>query len=205
MATTTTRYLDFPGLGIYDAQLKTWVTGKVADLANGAVKANTDAIAVLNGGAEIEGSVAKQVADAIAQIIADAPESFDTLKEISDWISTHTDDASAMNTLIQDNKKAIADLAKLVGTLPEGLDPSIDTIIKYIDKMVGDVDFSGEIAAALAEAKGYTDSEIAALSAEGGAIKANADAIAALDTRVQELEAISPITKEEIDSLFAAV
>ena len=64
------------------------------------VQANTNAIGVLNGEATVEGSVKKTVADEIAKVIADAPESFDTLKEISDWISSHSDDAAEMNSAI---------------------------------------------------------------------------------------------------------
>lgn len=64
------------------------------------VQVNTNAIGVLNGEATVEGSVKKTVADEIAKVIADAPESFDTLKEISDWISSHSDNAAAMNSAI---------------------------------------------------------------------------------------------------------
>lgn len=121
------------------------------------IKANTDAIGILNGTGD--GSVDKKVADAVASIIADAPAAYDTLKEISDWISTHTEDASAMNSSIQTNKTDIANLAKLVGTLPEGEDAA--TIVAYIDKKVGAVDFSSAIATAkseaISEAKKYTD------------------------------------------------
>ena len=121
------------------------------------IKANTDAIGVLNGTGD--GSVDKKVADAVASIVANAPAAYDTLKEISDWISTHTDDASAMNSSIQANKTDIANLAKLVGTLPEGEDSA--TIIAYIDKKVGAVDFSSAIATAkseaISEAKKYAD------------------------------------------------
>lgn len=39
-------------------------------------------------------------AEEVAKIVASAPESFDTLKEISDWISTHSSDAAAMNSAI---------------------------------------------------------------------------------------------------------
>ena len=46
----------------------------------------------------------------IAEVVAGAPEHFDTLKEMSDWISTHETSASAMNSQIQDNKKAITTL-----------------------------------------------------------------------------------------------
>lgn len=121
------------------------------------IKANTDAIGVLNGIGD--GSVDKKVADAVASIVANAPAAYDTLKEISDWISTHTEDASAMNSSIQTNKTDIANLAKLLGTLPEGEDSA--TIVAYIDKKVGSVDFTTTIATAkneaISEAKKYAD------------------------------------------------
>lgn len=74
----------------------------------GRVTATETAINTLNGTGA--GSVKKQVADAVAGIVADAPEAYDTLKEISDWISTHASDASAMNSQINTNKTAIATL-----------------------------------------------------------------------------------------------
>lgn len=76
------------------------------------VQANTSAIATLNGTGA--GSVQKQVADAVAQIVADAPEAYDTLKEISDWISSHTGDASEMNSAIQQNAADIGELETAV-------------------------------------------------------------------------------------------
>lgn len=69
------------------------------------IEANETAISTLNGTGE--GSVKKTVSDGIAEVVAGAPEDFDTLKEMSDWISTHETSASAMNSQIQDNKKAI--------------------------------------------------------------------------------------------------
>ena len=44
----------------------------------------------------------------IAEIVADAPEDLDTLKEIADWITEHADDAAAMNTAILANTEAIS-------------------------------------------------------------------------------------------------
>lgn len=76
------------------------------------VQANTSAIATLNGTGA--GSVQKQVADAVAQIVADAPEAYDTLKEISDWISSHAGDASEMNSAIQQNTADIGELETAV-------------------------------------------------------------------------------------------
>lgn len=143
--------------------LKTEIEGQITASAyddtevKRSIKANTDAIGILNGTGD--GSVDKKVADAVASIVADAPAAYDTLKEISDWISTHTEDASAMNSSIQTNKTDIANLARLVGTLPEGEDAA--TIVAYIDKKVRAVDFSSAIATAkseaISEANNYAD------------------------------------------------
>ena len=69
------------------------------------IEANETAISTLNGTGD--GSVKKVVSDGIAKVVAGAPEDFDTLKEMSDWISSHESSASSMNTQIQNNKKAI--------------------------------------------------------------------------------------------------
>lgn len=87
----------------------------IGDDKSGLVKQVADnkaAIDTLNGGKTVEGSVAYQ----IAQIVADAPEAYDTLKEIATWITTHAGDAATMNADIATNKKAIADLNALVGS-----------------------------------------------------------------------------------------
>lgn len=97
------------------------------------VTANETAITTLNGTGE--GSVTKQVADAVALIVADAPEAYDTLKEISDWISSHASDAAAMNSQINTNKSDIAALTSLVGTLPEGATST--TVVAYIAEAIG--------------------------------------------------------------------
>lgn len=69
------------------------------------IEANETAISTLNGTGD--GSVKKAVSDGIAKVVAGAPEDFDTLKEMSDWINSHESSASSMNSQIQDNKKAI--------------------------------------------------------------------------------------------------
>ena len=74
----------------------------------GDIAANTSAITVLNGDSTVNGSVEKKVRDAIAAVVASAPSNFDTLKEISDWIGTHSSDATAMNTSILSNTAAIS-------------------------------------------------------------------------------------------------
>ena len=54
--------------------------------------------------------VSSTVTTEIAKVVADAPEDLNTLKEMSDWIAGHENDASAMNSAISDNKTAIASL-----------------------------------------------------------------------------------------------
>lgn len=44
----------------------------------------------------------------VSEIVAGAPEEFDTLKEMSDWLTEHEDSAAAMNTAIQKNAADIA-------------------------------------------------------------------------------------------------
>ena len=51
--------------------------------------------------------ITTEVTAKIAEVVAKAPEDLDTLKEIADWIKTHTNNASAMNTAILANTEAI--------------------------------------------------------------------------------------------------
>lgn len=75
-------------------------------------------------------------AEEVAKIVANADSSFDTLKEIADWISTHSSDASAMNSAI------VALQGKLVlGTYtPQGeVDPvEYATVKAYVEAYVAD-------------------------------------------------------------------
>lgn len=103
----------------------------VGNAESGLVKQVADnkaAIEVLNGDNTTEGSVAYQ----IAQIVAGADESYNTLKEIADWISTHGTEATAMNTQINTNKDDIAALKTQVGTEPVAtqISTAIDAALK---------------------------------------------------------------------------
>ena len=80
-------------------------------------------------GDDVNASVREIANDELAkQLIGEnAKESLDTLKEIADWIQSHPDDAAAMN-------KAIEDLEKLVGTLPEGV--TATTVVGFVQELV---------------------------------------------------------------------
>ena len=62
----------------------------------------------------------------IAKVVANAPEDFDTLKEMSDWITGHEDDASAMNSAISDNKANIETLQTDVANINTSLGGKLD-------------------------------------------------------------------------------
>ena len=74
------------------------------------VSENESILDILTG--DGNGSINKRISDAIANVLAEAPESFDTLKEIADWIGTHENSASEMNTAIQGNAKNISNETK---------------------------------------------------------------------------------------------
>lgn len=88
------------------AEAKKYADSKVYDdtTVKADIKKNTDAISTLNGTGE--GSVTKAVADGIAKVVAEAPEDFDTLKEIADWIANDTTGSVKMAN----------DIAAVVGT-----------------------------------------------------------------------------------------
>lgn len=221
MAQEIKKYVDLTGLTHYDEKIKGAIDEKVKAAkyddtqVKADIKSNADAIKTLNGNAQTEGSVSKQVADAVAKIVAEAPEAYDTLKEIATWISTHENDASAMNQSIQTNKTDIANLVKLVGSLPEGSESK--TIVEYIDSKVAGVDFTSAIATAKQEAisAAATDAKTKADTAEtnaknavkelaDGQVKTNTDNIEALQGRVESLEDVTivSISADKIRALF---
>lgn len=123
-----------------DAALLAVINAKAAqadlDAAVLRVAANEGKLATLIG--SVEGDDTKSVraisAEEVAKIVAGAPEAYDTLKELADWLSSHETDAAAMNSAIQTNKTDIANLTKLVGTLPEGA-ASTD-VVSYIGEAI---------------------------------------------------------------------
>lgn len=115
------------GLSTAIESLKTTVGDDTKGLVK-QVNDNKAAIARLNGTSSEEGSVAYQ----IAQVIAGADESYDTLKEIADWISGHTTDAATMNSQINTNKNDITALKGLVGetAVATQISTAIDAALK---------------------------------------------------------------------------
>ena len=76
------------------------------------IQSNTDAITVLNGDVNTDGSVAKIAAAAakaeVAIVVGAAPEAMNTLEEVAQWIANDESGAAAMANDIAANKTAIA-------------------------------------------------------------------------------------------------
>lgn len=103
-------------------------------------------------GSDADKSARSIAAEEVAKIVAGADTAYDTLKEISDWISSHKTDAAAMNS-------AITKLEGLVG------ETSVDSQIKAaIEALkIGDYAKAADLTAAIAriatlEGKAHTHS-----------------------------------------------
>lgn len=169
---------------------KTEITGAASAL-EGRVAANEGAIATLNG--EGEGSVKKQVADAIAGVVAGAPEDFDTLKEVADWIGSDTTGAAQMQ----------ADIATLKGG---------DTVEGSVAKTVKDaVAAEAEIAraaeqanaGAIATEKGRVDAIVADYlkAADKQELQGNIDTVSGVANAAAPQA--TTYTKTEVDGLIS--
>lgn len=91
------------------AELKSVISDILGGSEETSFKELADAIAKLNGDDNVDGSVKKQVKDAINAVVDGAPEAFDTLKEIADWIGSDESGAAELISEVDANKQAIAD------------------------------------------------------------------------------------------------
>lgn len=85
-------------------------------------------------GEDASKSVRAISAEEVAKIVAGAPESYDTLKELADWLAAHETDAAGMNSAIQANKKDIASLKTLLGSIPE--EAASSNLVDYIAESI---------------------------------------------------------------------
>lgn len=89
------------------------------------ISANEKSIEALSG--DGEGSVKETVANAIAEVVNGAPEDFDTLKEVADWIKNDTTGAAKMES-------DIANLNEKVNNISSGKDPLFIAAQKFHDR-----------------------------------------------------------------------
>lgn len=154
------------------------------------IKANETAISTLQG-TDTNKSARAIAAEEVAKIVDGAPESFDTLKELSDWISTHGNDATAMNS-------AITKLQGIVAGI--GGEGEKATIVAYVTDAIdalkiGDYAKAADLTSLAARVKTLEDSPAAGITAEKiTAWDAKQDAgnyvdQTAYDTKISALEA----------------
>ena len=141
-------------------------------------EANAAAIEVLNGAADVAGSVANTAnaaaAAKVAEIVANADADFDTLKEIADWILNDTtgaadmaNDIAALQGLVGDVSVAtqIANAIAAEGlnkyALAADLNALVDRVVALEAIDHSKFETAGAAAQALVDAKAYTDAEIA--------------------------------------------
>lgn len=98
---------------------------------------------VINGNGE--GSISKTIADEIAKIIDGAPENLNTLKELSDWINTHSESAADMNSRILQNTNDItAKFDKNQGSINSGKVAGIDESGEVVPMLMPGVTYNEE-------------------------------------------------------------
>lgn len=173
-------------------KVNTAVAGINSDIAGleERVGANEDAIAVLNGTSE--GSVDYKVASAIADVVASAPDDFDTLKEIADYIASDKTGATEINNKLAAHDTDIAGLKAADVTLGE----EIDDLQEQITAIVGGEGVKGTLVALEERVKANEDAigvieeklgEVAEGKTLAGLISDNAAAITALQAKDTEL------------------
>lgn len=153
------------------------------------IKTNETAISTLQG-TDTNKSARAIAAEEVAKIVDGAPESFDTLKELSDWISTHGNDATAMNSAIV----KLQDIVAGIGGKGEKA-----TVVAYVTDAIaalkiGDYAKAADLTSLAARVKTLEDSPAAGITAENiAAWGAKQDAgnyvdQTAYDTKISALE-----------------
>ena len=91
----------------------------------------SDYIVVLHNQGELQEMMAKKIAEAVASVVAGAPDSLDTLKELADWIAAHPESVAEINAAIAANSNNIANLNSLVSLL-QSKDTALENSIKAV-------------------------------------------------------------------------
>ena len=151
------------------------------------------AINILNGEASVEGSVKKQVADAIAGVVASAPENFDTLKEIADYIAGEGGEAASLVNRISAVETAIdTEVAAAPRREAQVLSDAKAYVVEKIAE-IPEVDLTGYATETWVTNQGYaTTTALQEVGALASAIEtAYVAADNALSARIDELKAES--------------
>jgi len=101
----------------------------------GQLDAVQDQVDTLNGDSSVVGSVDKKVADAIAAVVDAAPEAFDTLKEIADWIAADETGTAALVSRVDTAESGIDALEGRMDTAESDID-ALQTAVATLESSV---------------------------------------------------------------------
>lgn len=202
------------------------------DAIEGRVAANEDAIEVLNGSADVEGSVDAKVAAAVAALMENPDETLNSIKELVNWVNDHAEDALEMSNNVTANAVAITALQGLVGE--KAVATQIADAIAAALNLDGDAKYAlatdlaaaiervaaieadylkaadkTELADAIALKADATALEAVKATADAAAVKADVDAALALKAAQTDLEAEAALAraaeKANADAIAAIV
>ena len=168
------------------------------------VAANEDAIEVLNGNADVEGSVDAKVAAAVAALMENPDETLNSIKELVKWTQDHAEDALEMSNNVAANATAIAALKALVGE--EAVADQIAAAIAEALNLDGAAKYAlaTDLAAAIERVAAIEDDYLKAADktelADAIALKADATALAEV-----KATADAAAVKSDVDAAFDAV
>lgn len=196
------------------AQVKAYVSGLDGDMgARVEALENTHATKTVGEGdaAHTEYlTVAEEAAAAVAEVVAEAPEAFDTLKEIADWIQKDGETGFDAAQRITDLEAAVAVDTLVVGdgktaTVQNAIDKAVVDEATRIDAIVGTPDTGKTIQDEIDAVEAAVG--VATVKGEDGAVTTQGTG---LTKRIEDLEAVNAaadtyvaITENEIDALFA--
>lgn len=192
--------------------------------AEGDIDNLQDAVNTLNGGADVEGSVLNTVNEQIAAVVDGAPEAFDTLKEIAEWIGSDEANTGAAETLVNHSNRLSALESADEGfgtrmtaaegkiTALEGADTAIRSEFAAADtaleqKLMGDAT-AGTTLGSLQDAIESNDGEIAQLQKDVDAAEATIEGhgtrLTAAEGDISNLKSRMTQAETDIDNLEKA-
>ena len=146
-------------------------------------------------GVDADKSVRTIASEEVAKVIDGAPATFDTLKEIADWIASHPNSVAEINsrlTSVEENVSTLSSTVAGLGTSVEGLESK-----------------DAELETSIGEATGRIGTLEATIgNAEGGLVKKvadNATAISTVDGKVDSLTGRVSANEGAIESLNGSV
>ena len=146
-------------------------------------------------GADADKSVRTIAFEEVAKVVDGAPATFDTLKEIADWIASHPDSVAELNSRLSSVEGNVSTLSSTVaglGTSVEGLESKDAELETSIGEATGRI---GTLEATIGNAEGGLVKDI----------KDNATAISTVDGKVDSLTGRVSANEGAIETLNGSV